>query len=163
MLPFEMKNLFFLLLICTGLASCQTIDLYEKNVPIPGHQWQSSFKPEFSFSIKDTSSPYQLYIVLRHNEKYNWNNLWVNLEAQMPGTEKQIFKLELPLATNDKGWLGIAMDDLYEHRIPLLLDPEKFNFRRAGDYHFTIQHIMREDPLQHVMNIGLRIEKKPAQ
>ena len=144
------------------LCSCQTIDLYEKNVPVPKHQWQSSFKPGFEFTIKDTTVAYQLYIVLRHTEKYNWNNMWINMEAQMPGAAKQVFKLELPLATNDKGWLGTAMDDLYEHRIPLLMDPEKFNFSRAGTYQFSIQHIMREDPLQHVMNVGLRIEKKPG-
>lgn len=145
-----------------GLWSCQHIDLYEKNLPIPGHQWQSSFKPEFEFTITDTAATYQLYIVLRHTEKYNWNNMWVNMEAQMPGGARQLFKLELPLATNEKGWLGSAMDDIYEHRVPLILDPEKFNFNKSGSYKFAVQHIMREDPLQHVMNIGLRVEKKPG-
>ena len=48
-----------------------------------------------------------------------------------------------------------------EHRIALTLDPGKFNFRKAGEYKFTIEQNMREDPLQNVMNIGLRLEKKP--
>jgi gliding motility-associated lipoprotein GldH len=149
-------------MVLLALTSCDTIDLYEKTVPLKDHQWQSSYKPEFRFTVKDSTQPYQLFVVLRHNEKYNWNNMWVNLEAEMPGAPKKVFKLELPLATNDKGWLGTAMDDIYEDRIPVTLDPSQFNFQRAGEYRFTLQHVMREDPLQHVMNVGLRIEKKPA-
>jgi gliding motility-associated lipoprotein GldH len=142
------------------LASCQTIDLYEKVQPIPGHKWRSSYKPSFSFNIKDTTRPYQLYIILRHTEKYNYNNIWVNLHVRTPDSVQRSFLLELPLATNEKGWLGSGIDDVYEHRIALTLDPEKLNFKKAGDYQFTLEHIMRQDPLEYVMNAGIRIEKK---
>jgi gliding motility-associated lipoprotein GldH len=67
----------------------------------------------------------------------------------------------LPLDTNEKGWLGIGMDDIYEHRIALTPPNQKFYFQKSGNYTFTVEHIMREDPLQNVMNVGLRIEKKP--
>ncbi len=67
---------------------------------------------------------------------------------------------ELPLATNEKGWLGTGMDDLYEHRIALTPLNESFYFKKAGEYTFTLEQIMREDPLSNVMNVGLRIEKK---
>jgi gliding motility-associated lipoprotein GldH len=138
------------------LSSCNTIDLYEKIVAIPEHSWKSTFKPQFKFEIKDTTSPYQVFVVLRHNEKYNYNNIWLNLTMQAPGQAPQKFMLELPLATTDKGWLGTAMDDLVEHRIALTLD----SFQKAGEYIFTIEQVMREDPLENVMNVGLRIEKK---
>lgn len=143
------------------LSSCNTIDLYEKDIPIPKHEWASAFKPQFTFTVKDTNAPYQLYILLRHNDKYNYNNIWINLYAQAPGQPVKKFTLELPLATGDKGWLGTAMDDLYDHRIALTLDPEKFNFNRPGNYSFTIEQIMREDPLENVLDVGLRLERKP--
>ena len=143
------------------LTACNRIDLYEKNVPIPKHAWQSSFKPSFSFVINDTTVPYQVFIILRHNERYNYNNLWVNLYTLSPGsTTPQKVQYELPLATNEKGWLGTGMDDIYEHRIALTPPTEKFYFKKAGKYTFTLEQIMREDPLQNVMNVGLRIEKK---
>ncbi|HET9431481.1 MAG TPA: hypothetical protein VFO70_09915, partial [Chitinophagaceae bacterium] len=89
------------------LNSCTTVDLYEKTVVIPGHKWSSSFKPKFTFNIRDTSSPYQAYLVLRHNEKYNYNNIYVNLYAQLPGEDTSIkIQQDLLLATNEKGWLG---------------------------------------------------------
>ena len=137
-------------------ASCTSIDLYEKSVTIPGYAWSHSFRPSFDFVIKDTSSPYKIFLVLRHNEKYNYNNIYVNLLIKVPGQDSTIkIQRDLQLATNEKGWLGAGMDDIYEHRIELDELPLK-----AGNYQFTIEQIMREDPLQNVLNAGLRLEKQ---
>lgn len=157
----------YLFLFLTALSvifyftSCTSIDLFEKVEVIPQHKWKTSYKPAFEFAIKDTTADYQLFIILRHNDRYGYNNIWLNLWAKAPNdSTQQKFALELPLATNEKGWLASGMDDLYEHRIPVLLDPEKFNFKKSGHYTFIIENIMREDPLPHVMNVGLRLEKK---
>ncbi len=139
------------------LVSCSTVDLYEKSVALPGHKWSSSYRPAFSFTIKDSTAPYQLFLVLRHTEKYNFNNIYINLHAVLPGLDTLSIRKDLILATNEKGWLGIGMDDIYEHRIKLG-DPE---YLKAGTYTFTIEQIMREDPLEHVMNAGIRVEKQP--
>lgn len=136
--------------------SCTTVDLYEKNVVIPKHEWQSGFKPEFNFQIKDTNALYQLFFVIRHNEKYHFNNIWINLYSQPPGDSLRKASFELKLATNEKGWLASGMDDIYEHRIRLTDDLKL----KAGAYKFIIENIMREDPLLNVMNVGLRLEKK---
>lgn len=146
---------FFLLPVAFLLSSCTSIDLYEKDVTIPGFKWKGSFKPEFAFAIKDTSVPYQLFLVLRHNDKYNYNNIWINLYSQPPGDTMHKASFELPLATNEK-WLATGMDDIYEHRIKLT-EPQYF---KAGLYHFKVEEIMREDPLENVMDVGLRMEKK---
>jgi len=137
-------------------VSCTTIDLYEKNISLPGHEWKSSFKPEFTFTIKDTVADYQVFFIIRHTEKYNYNNIWINLYSQSPGDTVHKVPYELQLATNEKGWLASGMDDIYEHRIKLTGDIKL----KKGVYKFSIENIMREDPLLHVLNIGLRIEKK---
>jgi len=157
----EIKKLCLFLVTCAlSLSSCNTIDIYEKTAAIPGHAWKSSFKPSFSFTIKDTTVPYQLFIVLRHNEKYNYNNIYINLYVQFPGKDS-IQKIQLPLTlANNEGWLGSGMDDIYEHRIQLTQQGRDFYFKKPGNYTFSIEQIMREDPLQNVLDIGLRIEKK---
>ena len=147
-----------LAIFCIQLVSCEKINLYEKNVAIPGHQWQSSFRPQFEFEISDTVQPYHFFIVLRHNEKYNYNNIWVKLRIQPPSDTIHTEQLELTLANNEKGWLGSAMDDLYEHRVRVT--PQEGFMLKKGLYKFTVEHIMRDDPLEHIMNVGLRIEKK---
>ena len=142
--------------------SCNTIDLYEKTIPIPKHEWSSSFKPQFRFTIKDTAVPYEVYIILRHTDRYNYNNIWLNLYTQAPGDSLQKIQYELPLASKEKGWLGSAMDDIYEHRIAITPQNQKSYFKKPGEYIFTIEQIMREDPLQQIMDVGLRLEKKPG-
>lgn len=156
-----LKKIRFYLLVafCSQLIafSCTTIDLYEKTVPIPGHAWQNGFKPSFDFIIKDTTALYQLFLVLRHNEKYNYNNIYINFFIQGPGQDTaQKFQLDLPLASNEKGWKATGMDDIYEHRIELGV-PRSL---KAGVYKFTLEQIMRENPLQNVLDAGIRIEKK---
>ncbi len=149
-----------LLIACSlWLSSCTTIDLYEKVEAIPKHQWQSTYKPKFTFTITDTTAPYQLYLIIRHNNKYRYNNIWVNLYAKSPVDSAQKFSLELPLAGKE-GWLGSGMDDIFDHRIAFTLDAEKFSFSKSGDYTFSLEQIMRDDPLDNIMNVGVRVEKK---
>ena len=64
-------------------------------------------------------------------------------------------KREFPLADNTK-WLGTGMDDIIEHRITFNTLPIHL---KKGNYTFSLQQIMREDPLQHVLNAGIRVEK----
>ena len=152
----------FCLLVLTALqlSSCQTVDLFEKTAAIPRHAWSQSFKPTFTFNITDTSVPYQVYIIIRHTDKYNFNNIWLNLYTQAPGDSVQKVQYELPLASK-QGWLGAAMDDIYEHRIAITPQNQKLYFQKPGEYRFTLEQIMREDPLQNVLDAGIRIEKKP--
>ena len=161
MLPFRKDLLFLLgLVIMCITAGCRfkTIDLFEKNVSIPKHEWSSSFRPQFKFDIQDSNAAYDIYIVLRHDEKYNWNNVWLELSTRIPGdTAVRREKYELGLANNN-GWLGVSMDDIYEQRVRIT--PREGVSLKKGEYEFTIGHIMREDPLQHMMNVGLRVEKK---
>lgn len=143
------------LLVSCFLISCTTVDLYEKTVAIPGHKWKSNYKPSFTFTIKDTSTPYKLYLVLRHNEKYNYRNIYVNLYTKLEGQDStQKFAVSVDLASNDN-WKGTGMDDIYEYRAPLSEQTLK-----AGTYTFTLEQIMREDPLENVLDAGIRIEKK---
>lgn len=154
-----LKNLTLALFVLLIAGACNTsIGTFEKNVQIPGDEWKSSFKPQVVVNITDTISRYNMYVVVRHKNAYQFNNLWVNIETKLPvsgKTNKQRF--DLRLATDDRGWLGSGMDDIFEHRILITA----VRFPNTGEYTFTFENIMRQDPLKHVMNIGLRLEKTP--
>ena len=131
--------------------------MFEKNVAIPGHAWSHSFTPVIGFNITDTASSYHIFIVLRHTDAYRYNNIWVRLKSTAPGDSAATAQqFDLPLARQDR-WTGTGMDDLFEHRILLYRRPVRFS--RPGSYSVSLQQVMRDDPLQHVMNVGLRLEK----
>lgn len=138
-------------------SSCTTVGVFEKNITIPDHSWSTQFKPEISFEIQDTTSLYTIYVVVRHTDAYRFNNIWINIETIAPGGATTNQPLDLTLA-NNKGWLGSGMDDIFEHRIPIT-PPQKPERLKAGTYHFRLGNIMREDPLENIMNIGIRLEK----
>jgi gliding motility-associated lipoprotein GldH len=146
------------LLLLVVLSACGPINTFEKNVTIPGHEWESTFRPEITFDITDTASLYNVYIVLRHTNAYGYNNIWIRGTVQQPGDTARSQQYDLRLANDETGWIGKGMDDIFEHRI---LIQERTHFRKSGQYRFRLEHIMREDPLKHVMNVGLRIEKTP--
>ena len=144
-----------LLLIVFCLGACQTIDIYEKTTAFKTHSWNSAVRPSFTFEIKDTATLYNIFLVLRHEDAYNYNNIWINLIVKGPSATDTI-RREFILANNKQGWLGSGMDDVFEHRIPFNDKPAPLH---SGKYTFTLQQDMREDPLEHVMNVGIRVEK----
>lgn len=90
-------------------------------------------------------------------DAYRYNNIWLNIYRQFPGDSIRKQSLDLRLATDDKGWLGSGMDDIFEHRVKITREAQ---YLQPGLYRFRIEHIMREDPLQYVMNIGIRVERE---
>lgn len=155
-MPLSNKKL-FVWVIAVLLTACQTLDVFEKNVSIPNHEWSSSFKPEIELEITDTTSLYNIYFVVRHTDAYRYKNLWVNVYTKMPTDSLPKQRLDMLLATDDKGWLGSGMDDIFEHRIRITNQPVQLH--KAGLYKFRLEQIMREDPLQFVMNVGIRVER----
>ena len=159
-----MKNLSILLLItysCNWLACTPPSGFFEKDIVLPGQQWAGSFRPTINFTVApaDTNNRYNIYLVLRHTDAYNFNNIWIRGTVKQPGdTAIKSERYDLLLATNEKGWLGSGMDDIFEHRVEI---QQQTKFNRPGMYSFTLEQIMREDPLKHVLDVGLRIEKAP--
>jgi gliding motility-associated lipoprotein GldH len=143
-------------LVLCGTA-CKTIDVFEKNVSIPQQQWERSFQPFIVFNISDTTALYNIYVTLRHTHAYNYNNIWLNVNYQLPGDTLKQQRVDIPLADNNKGWLGTGMDDIYEVR--RLITPQPYRFKNSGECTFTLEQIMRESPLKYVMNAGIRVEK----
>jgi gliding motility-associated lipoprotein GldH len=152
------KRSLLMLAACIGISACNwSTGVFEKNQVFRDHTWPSSIKPEIDFDITDTASLYNIYFVVRHTDAYHFNNMYVRATVKEPGDARgRSGDYDLQLATNNKGWIGTAMDDIYDAR--LLIQP-KTRFRKAGTYHITLEQLMREDPLQYVLSAGLRVER----
>lgn len=159
-----LKNFLVSLLVALSLpwTACTRPDgMYEKDIPLPSQQWAGTFRPSFTFNIsdKDTAYRYNVYIVIRHTDAYNYNNIWIRGSIRQPGDSViRTDRYDLLLATNDRGWLGTGMEDIYEQRVMI---QQSTKFIRPGEYALTLEQVMREDPLKHVLNIGVRVERVP--
>jgi gliding motility-associated lipoprotein GldH len=151
--PLGLSAIVFLLL---GLAACQTKQLYEQNTIYPDHQWSSKLTNEYQFTITDTNAAYKIYFVVRHHNAYHYKNIWVQLNIKSPKDSVSKLALNLNLADDEKGWLGTGMDDIFDQRIPINAAPFRL---QKGLYKFSLQHTMREDPLENILSTGIRVEK----
>jgi gliding motility-associated lipoprotein GldH len=152
-----LKKLTLLLLLPAFMISCAGIDLFEKQVQIPSQQWSYSNVPQFTFNISDTTSLYNVYVVLRHTDLYDFNNIWLRMGSKVPGDSMHFQNINLILANDSKGWDGTGMDDIFEVRKPI--SPGPLSFKVPGAYTFSIGQIMRENPLKYIMSVGIRVEK----
>ena len=143
--------------ISCWLTACTQLDVFEKNKTIPQSSWVTTLQPGFDFIIKDIKAQYNIYIVLRHTDAYRYNNIWLNIGTQSPGDTTRFQKFDLQFGTDATGWEGTGMDDIWEVRKLITNGPVIFN--KAGNYHFSVAHIMRENPLPNILSVGLRVEK----
>ena len=160
MIPRSISKFYFLpliLLLSLLSVSCRHIDVFEKNVPIPRYKWDYNFKATGDFTITDTLSSYNIYIVLRHTDAYKYNNIWLNVGLQGPGDTMFYQKVKLDLGTDATGWEGTGMNDIWEVRKIISGLPRRF--KKMGKYNCSISQVMRDNPLSDVMSVGLRVVK----
>jgi len=144
-------------LLFISISACVRINQFEKNIQIPESKWTYKFEPEVKFEIKDTNSLYDVFVTLRHNDAYAYRNLWLDIATRQPGDALfQKERFELTLQQTDGKWLGTGYGDIWELRHPLL---KQIRFKKQGEYTIRLRQIMRDDPLMHIMNAGIRIEK----
>lgn len=150
-------RLFQIIILALIFSACRETGLYEKVHFMKGNAWSTNQQPEFVFEVKDTVSKYQVYFLIRHGDAYEFNNVWIKLNSKLPGDSVvRKDRFDVPLANQNK-WLGSGMDDIFDHRVLLYREPVKFS--KTGQYTISIGHDMRVEPLDHVYNVGLRIEK----
>src|SRR5690349_4808336 len=86
------------LIFCLLFAACTEIQLYERTKNIDNASWQKSQVPTFSFQVADTTSLYNVFVVVRHTNNYGYRNIWLNIGLQQEGDSMRYQPFELDLA-----------------------------------------------------------------
>jgi gliding motility-associated lipoprotein GldH len=131
------RKITLILSVCiTIFSGCTSVDLFEKNLNIPDIKWKSDFVATGQFAIVDTTAFYKVYIVMRHTDAYQYNNIWLNVGLQAVGDSAIMQKINLQLGTDALGWEGAGMNDIWEVRKLITRIPLK-----KTSYNFSISPI----------------------
>ncbi len=150
------KIAFILISIFFVLSACETKQLFEQSTIYPNHNWPSKQATKYQFMVTDTVASYKIFFVIRHHNAYHYKNIWLDISMKSPTNIITKKVANLNLADDARGWLGSGMDDIYDQRIPLTAAPLQLN---RGINEISVQHTMREDPLDNILSTGIRVEK----
>ncbi len=144
------------LFVAVLFSACDQKRVFENYQTIKDDSWYINQKPSFYLDIKDTVSEHNVYFNIRHTGNYKYSNLFILFTIQGPKAKAETQRLEFKLAEADGKWLGSGLGDIYSNQIKVM---EKIKFPRKGVYSFTIEQNMRDNPLQGIEDIGIRVEK----
>ncbi len=155
-LKYSLSNIHYLIVVFLFLSSCDNNVVFEENVKFPENRWEQKNNIVFTTDIKDTLTPYNIYINVRNAGGYQFSNLFIFFTTQIPSGKRERDTVQLTLADPSGKWLGDGLGDIWDNR---LLFKNNFIFPEKGKYTFTFEQGMRIDPLPQLMDIGIRIEK----
>lgn len=138
------------------ITSCDSSVIYEENIAVDDNIWKFDDIKTFEFEVEDTMTQVNIYINLRTTSDYPYSNIYMFLYSDYPTGESYKDTLEFILAEPDGKWLGENSGTVVEFQS---LVSRGGRFTKAGTYSFRLQHAMREDKLEEIVDVGMRIEK----
>ncbi|MEQ9063391.1 MAG: gliding motility lipoprotein GldH [Vicingaceae bacterium] len=138
------------------LESCDSSRIYEQNQEIDGAEWAEQESKEFVFSIDNTEFLYNVYINVRNKNEYAYNNLFLFIEMTAPDEKFFADTIEFTLADKSGRWTGTGIGNTWQNQFALL---KGVKILIPGEYKVTIRHGMRQDTLNSISDVGLRVEK----
>jgi gliding motility-associated lipoprotein GldH len=154
----------FSLFLCTLflIFSCNDKIDFNQYKSLDTEGWISNEKISFTFDIKDTISPKNLFINLRNNNGYEFSNLYLITELVFPNKTLVVDTLQYEMADETGLFLGTGFTEIKENK---LFYKEKKVFPNAGTYIFNVRHAMRRNGEVHpieflkgIQDIGFSIE-----
>lgn len=142
--------------LIAGVVSCDRKRVFEAYQPLSEKGWNKDSVVVFNVALKDTIRNNNLYVNIRNKGTYAYSNLWLFLTIGSPDGKFHTDTVEFSLAEPSGRWKGSGIGDLHDNQI---LYKSSVYFPHKGKYTFRIKQGMRDNVLQGIRDIGLRIEK----
>jgi gliding motility-associated lipoprotein GldH len=143
-------------LLIIGIVSCDRKRVFEAYHPIGENGWNKDSVVVFKVQLTDTTRNHNLYVNIRNKGTYPYSNLYLFLSINSPDGKNLTDTVEFSLAEPSGRWKGSGIGDLHDNQI---LYKSSVFFPHKGKYIFRIKQGMRDNVLQGIRDIGIRIEK----
>ncbi|PKP18256.1 MAG: hypothetical protein CVU05_13880 [Bacteroidetes bacterium HGW-Bacteroidetes-21] len=150
-----MRALYFLLLTLF-LYSCADEVTFRENREIPSEGWSKNEPAVFEPVIKDNSKLYNTFVILRHDGRFQFNNLFLFIQITDPAGNHKTDTVECILADQTGRWYGSGLGDILTMKMAYR---QKVAFPDTGKYTFRIEQAMRVEPLEFIKDISFSIEQ----
>ena len=157
----SLKSSFFFILIMGLLISCDKKRVFDEYKSL-GSAWNKKTVVSFDLPKLDTLKKYNLFVNLRANDNYQFNNLFLIVSLEAPNGLMKVDTLEYQMADVDGTLLGDGFTDLKESK---LFYKENIQFKASENNKVHIKQVVRQtgkvvgvDNLEGITEVGFRIE-----
>lgn len=155
------KVVFLGLALSVTLFSCDKQRVFDEYRETDG-SWHRKQKMTFTFEQQDTVAKYNMFVNIRNNNDYPFNNVFLIVSMLQPDGVTKVDTLEYQMAHPDGSLMGDGFSDVKESK---LWYKENTNFPKKGKYVVSIEQAVREtgkvggvETLPGISEIGFRIE-----
>jgi gliding motility-associated lipoprotein GldH len=139
------------------LSACKTGIVYQEVIDLKDQKWHKDSVMIFTASISDTVNAYDILFSIRHHHEYEYRNLILFVEVEAPGSNRLRDTSHLMLCDARGKWYGSGLGSVYVFEQAY---KSNIRFPRSGIYRFSVQHGMRRENLDNILDLGLIIKKK---
>lgn len=137
------------------LAACQRGVVYTQVESIGEEGWAVKDFKKFELYVEDTLSSHSLELIIRHDSRYGYSNLFLFIQTTAPTGASIRDTIECPLADRSGKWFGRGIGGQYQLTVPYKY---QVVFPFKGGYKIEVEQGMREDPLPYIRDIGLMVK-----
>jgi gliding motility-associated lipoprotein GldH len=157
----SLKSSFLFIIVAGLLISCDKKRVFDEYQSV-GSAWNMKKEVIFELPKVDTLKKYNLFINLRANDDYKFNNLFLIVSMEQPNGLTKIDTLEYEMADVDGALLGDGFSDIKESK---LYYKENVKFKASENNKIHIKHAVRQtgkivgvQDLEGITEVGFRIE-----
>ena len=157
----SLKSSFLFIIIAGLLISCDKKRVFDEYQSV-GNTWNMKKEVIFELPKIDTLKKYNLFINLRANDDYKFNNLFLIVSMEQPNGLTKVDTLEYEMADVDGALLGDGFSDIKESK---LYYKENVKFKASENNKIHIKHAVRQtgkivgvQDLEGITEVGFRVE-----
>ena len=157
----KIKNSILFVLLMFLVISCDKKRVFDDYKSV-GKNWNKDSIVTFDLPKLDPKKAYNLYVNVRDNDEYPFNNLFLIVSLEQPNRKVQVDTLEYQMTNPDGTLLGEGFSDIKENK---LFYKDKVRFTQKGLYKIHIKHAVRQTgkiegvaTLPGISDVGFRIE-----
>lgn len=157
-----MSKVLAFLLLAIALSSCESDVVFSETKAMDGF-WGEKEVVEFNLPEMDSLKHYNLFLNIRNNNDYEFNNIFLIVSINFPYGKVVTDTLEYRMANADGSWMGQGIGNIKENK---LWYKEGVRFFEDGNYSVTMEQAMRNNgsvdgvkKLEGITDVGLSIEE----
>lgn len=151
------SNLLLAALFLLSLTACGPSYIFEETKVIAENGWSYTDSLNFDFEIADTSTIYDLHLILDHKDDFASQNTYIRLKLRFPDGKRTDEQLSLQMADEFGVWLGDCRGENCSLDIPIQTGAY---FSQSGSYQLTVEQFSREELLPGITALTFALEER---